>query len=260
MNDLQQRHPFAYEAVRLLKYGYRLGALRGPLTWGRFKLGGELVAVRLPQYAGPIHVRPGTSDVWTFEKIFVSREYDLSFLHRPLNPQTIIDVGANVGYASIFFARQFPNARIIALEPQEANFALLQRNTAPYPNVTTLQAALWPRPGSLTIENPGDEAWAFRVGEAAESNSGAIRGISMPQIMAEYGLTTIDLLKIDIEGAEKEVFQQGCETWLAKTQVLVIELHDWMRDGCATAFYRATSNFPFRHYTSGENTILARVE
>jgi FkbM family methyltransferase len=259
-SELQRQHPIAHEALRILKYSYRFGPLRGPLTWARFKLSRDVVAVRLPQYPAPIYVRPGTSDVWTFEKIFISREYDLSLLQRPLTPRTIIDVGANVGYASVFFARQFPTARIVAIEPQEANFALLQRNTAAYPNVTAVRAALWPRPGSLTIQNPEEDAWAFRVGETRSSKSETVRGISMPEIMSEHGVSTIDLLKIDIEGAEKEVFEDGSESWLAKTGVLVIELHDWMRDGCATAFYRATSKFPFRHYTSGENTILARVE
>ncbi len=201
-------------------------------------------------------VRTRSSDVWTYEKIFISREYDLPAVET--DPRIIIDVGANVGYASVYFAERYPHARIIAVEPEEGNFALLQRNTAPYKNVTTVRAALWPHSATVAIDNPGDASWAFRIREPEHASSGAVRGISMLELLDEYDISTIDLLKIDIEGAEKEVFQPGCEAWLAKTRVLVAELHDWMRDGCATAFYRSTSQFPFKHLTSGENVVLVR--
>jgi len=76
--------------------------------------------------------------VLTFEKIFLDREYDLSFLN--LDPKVIIDGGSNVGYASVFFANRYPDARIISVEPEASNFRLLVKNTRSYPNVTRIRA------------------------------------------------------------------------------------------------------------------------
>src|SRR5688500_19248701 len=113
----------------MLKYAYRLGPVRGPLAWARLGLSRHPVAVTAPHTGVTVLVRPNTSDVWTFEKIFISREYDLSFVD--VDPRTIVDVGANVGYASVYFASKYPRARIIAVEPEATDFALLKRNTAP---------------------------------------------------------------------------------------------------------------------------------
>jgi FkbM family methyltransferase len=170
----------------------------------------------------------------------------------------IFDIGANVGYASVYFATRFPRARIIAVEPEASNFALLERNTAAFPNVTPVHAALWPHAARLAIGNPNDDSWAFQVNESAGSAGDSVRGVSMDQLLEEHDVSRIDILKIDIEGAEKEVFEPGCESWLAKTRVLVVELHDWFREGCGTAFYAATSRFPFKHFSSGENVVLVR--
>jgi len=254
--ELERRNPIAHELLRILKYVYRLGLARGLSTWTRLKVAREPVWIRIPGSRGKVLVRTSSSDIWTYEKIFISREYDLPGVDT--NPRVIIDVGANVGYASVFFAERYPEARIIAIEPEEENFSLLQRNTAPYRNVTSLRAALWPHPAAVSIDNPNDASWAFRIRERPLPTGDAVRGISMMELLDEYDIADIDLLKIDIEGAEKEVFQAGCESWLERTRVLVAELHDWMRDGCATAFYRSTSQFPFKHLTSGENVVLIR--
>ena len=255
-NDLQKRLPVAFHALRMLKYAYRLGPLQGPLAWARLGLAREPVAVKAPNTGGTVLVRPGTSDVWTFEKIFISLEYDLSFLDA--DPEVIIDVGANVGYASVYFASRYPRARIIAVEPEAANFALLERNTARFPSVTPVHAALWPHAAKLAIGNPDGESWSFQVSEPASAAPNSVRGVSMDELLEEHGISRVDILKMDIEGAEKEVFEPGCASWLAKTRILVVELHDWFRDGCGTAFYAATSRFPFRHYNIGENVVLVR--
>ena len=88
----------------------------------------------------PIFIRLKTSDFRTFLKIFRDREYELEL---GKEPQTILDAGANVGFASVYFAIKYPRAKIIAIEPESANFAQLKRNVAPYPNIIPVQAALW---------------------------------------------------------------------------------------------------------------------
>jgi len=58
-------------------------------------------------------------------------------------PDVIVDAGANIGLASICFANKYANATIIAVEPEQSNFELLEENVAPYPNIVPVQAALW---------------------------------------------------------------------------------------------------------------------
>src|ERR1700674_2609294 len=88
------------------------------------------VRISIPQSRSTIILRANTSDIQTFEQIFISQTYELGI---DIEPQLIVDGGANVGYASIYFANRYPAAQIIALEPEESNFELLKENTTPYP-------------------------------------------------------------------------------------------------------------------------------
>jgi hypothetical protein len=74
--------------------------------------------------------------------------------------------------------------------------------------------------------------------------------------MAAYGLEHIDLLKIDIEGAEKEVFRDA-SAWIDNVRMLVVELHEFVAIGCSRVFYAATGNFEVE-WCKGENVYLAR--
>lgn len=77
----------------------------------------------------PFIVRNQTSDVEIFEQIFIRQEYNFT-VNKP--PEVIVDAGANVGFASIYFASKYPNSKIIAIEPEESNFRLLKKNTDSY--------------------------------------------------------------------------------------------------------------------------------
>ena len=74
--------------------------------------------------------------------------------------------------------------------------------------------------------------------------------------MADYGITVLDLVKIDIEGAEKELFENGYEKWLPKTRVLVVELHDRMKPGCSKSVFSAICQYDFSFSHKGENLIF----
>jgi len=241
---------------RLLKYIYRFGVVQGLRILYRILARQKNVKLHLPALRAPVFLRSGTSDVRTFEKVFVSEEYEFPYPNR--TPSLIIDAGANVGYASIFFANKFPDSLILAVEPESSNYELLLRNTQPYKNITALRGALWHQPTPLTIENPKDEHWAFRVVQARSRDSDTVRGMTVPELMAIAGTSVVDILKVDIEGAEKEVFESTVDMWLDRVRLIVIELHDWLRAGCSTSFYRATSRLAFRQFICGENVVLVR--
>src|SRR5688572_6251246 len=108
----------------------------------------------LPGLEHPVYFRQNTSDVHTFREIFLRKEYSIKL---PLNfsPTLIIDAGANIGFTSLFFLKQFLSAKIISLEPDQNNFELLKKNTSGYSRVIPLQAALWNKEGSIEIMNKG---------------------------------------------------------------------------------------------------------
>lgn len=193
-------------------------------------------ALAVAGVAGPVWLRPGGIDVTVFEKIFLADEYELPFTAAP---RRIVDAGAHIGLASRFFAHRYPAARILALEPMAANLAVLRRNAAVAPQIEVLPGALWGR--SAPLAGSGGESWAHVMAEAGPADPGAIRGITIPDILAHTGWDRIDLLKLDVEGAEREIFAAGAAAWLPRVGAIAIELHDRFAPGCSAAFYGQVS-------------------
>ena len=214
--------------------------------------------VHLSFYGKPLTVRIGTSDISVFHHVFLEEEYNLDFLN--LKPKLILDVGANVGYTSIFFAQTYPEAHIIAVEPEESNFQTLTGNTKPYPNIVPVRAAIWHKKGRLQITNPNAEKWAFQLSETGEETpSVTVDALTIGDLLAMSGENTIGILKLDIEGAEIELCSSNYEGWLEKTRVLIIELHDRFRTGCSEALNSAVSSYNFQRTERGEHTILFKT-
>ncbi len=211
--------------------------------------------IAVPGLAHPLWIRPRTSDVHAFDQIFINESYHLPFA---VPARLILDLGANVGYASVYFATHYPEARIVAVEPEASNFRTMVRNTAPYPNVIAIEAAIWPRAEPLAIDKSGPE-WGFRVSANGATGMPSVNGVTIDDILARWSEgAPVDLLKIDIEGAEKELFSVPCDSWLGRTRLMVIELHDWMIPGCEPALERATRGYRFLTMVKGEDTILVR--
>ncbi len=219
------------------------------------------VVLPVPESSHLVEVRPGSSDVDVFKAIFVGREYARPVLDYSV--QTVVDLGANIGMASVYFALRHPNARIIAVEPEEANFRLLQRNTRACPNVAAMQAAIWPTDTTLHLRTTdlagnalGD--WGYQTEAAASVAQGDVAAISMPSLMRRYDINTIDLLKIDIEGAELDLFDGDTESWLPFTRCIIIETHERFRAGSDRVVTRKVLPHFDEQEQSGENRIFIR--
>ena len=240
----------ATTAKRVLRYVSHFG-LGGGLQAARLHCRpASLVRVRLPGLAHPLWARPNTADVVTFEEVFVAREYELPFAD--FHPGHILDLGANIGYASVYFAARWPQARILAVEPSRKNLALLTRNTRPWHRITALQAAVWTRSARLQIANPDDAANAYRMIETAGPDGDGIQAYTIGHFMTRLGGGPIDLLKMDVEGAEAEILRHGAD-WLDRIRVLMIELHDRIVPGCAEALCRALQGRRFHQEIVGAN-------
>ncbi len=239
---------------RLLYCLYRFGPMLGFQNIAKILLPRQRqVEIRIPGYRAPISLRTGTADVDTFEKVFLARHYDLAV---DMEPEFIVDAGANIGCVSVFFANRHPNAQIIAIEPEGSNFDLLVQNTQPYPNIRTIKAALWKEKTVLSIMNPHKSTDTFQVAARNGEDSSLVETITVYDVLNMCHGKSIDIFKIDIESAEKEVFEAICDDWIRSVRIFAIEFHDRMKPGTSRAFYRAVINYEFSQYNLGENTIV----
>ena len=144
-------------------------------------------------------------------------------------------------------------AKIYAIEPEKENFKVLERNCANNSNIILKHAALWPTKEMLSLANDAtNDAWSFSI----QQKPGDIETVTVDQILAESGIERIDLLKLDIEGSERELFSSKPD-WLKKVDQIAIELHDRYKPGCAQAFYSSIVNNMFRQELRGENVFVS---
>jgi FkbM family methyltransferase len=141
----------------------------------------------------------------------------------------ILDCGGNVGLASLFFKRRFPAARITAYEADPALFAILKANLAANhaADVETVHAALWTANGRVTFQAEGsDSGMIGTLSGAVTGTSVDVPSLRLRDIIAGEVNNRIDLLKLDIEGAEDAVLAD-CEPVLARVGAIVMDLHEF---------------------------------
>ena len=205
----------------------------------------------------PFYFRPIYFDKDTIKQIFVNKEYEL-----PINdfkPKLILDCGGNIGCSAVYFANVYPDAQIFCVEPQKDNFTLLKKNSAFYENIHPINSAIWGRETSIAVLEEGRHPTDYMTFETSAENPNAFSTVTISKLLADSGFDEIDLLKIDVEGAEKELFSApNVHDWLSKVNILAIELHDRMKRGCSYEFFKAMSNYHWHFELCGENLIFIR--
>ena len=202
-------------------------------------------------------LRPEHTDAWVWHQVFVEQEYGFITQLGAWKPGTILDAGANIGLASVFFAELYPNATIVAVEPDPANFKLLELNTARYGNVRRVNAGLWPKRTGLALDAlPCDGpptlcgSWSIAVREVAPEQA-QIQATTVPALLALYNLSSFDFMKIDIEGSEKAVFSRA-SGWVSNAHVIMVETHDWGLSGTADTVAARMSSEKYVRQQHGE--------
>ncbi|MCC5938230.1 MAG: FkbM family methyltransferase [Lunatimonas sp.] len=193
------------------------------------------------------------SDRWVYKEIFEEEAYKLPVKY-PI--QTVVDLGANIGLYTLFTKREHPEAQVICVEPDPANFELLRKNTNPYNGIYLEQAGIWHSAVTLELKNP--HGYPFTIYSEENLVSGNVQAVSMDWIVTKYQLKRIDLLKVDIEGAERMLFSRDYQNWLKRVKILQIELHDRRFPGCGQAFFKAIVEVfgVFNFYTRGNVTTI----
>jgi FkbM family methyltransferase len=112
----------------------------------------------------------------------------------------------------------------------------------------------------LNVVDKGLGNWGFVTeGEGSlgkQSVVDTVQTITIDEIMNEYNLEFIDLLKIDIEGGGKELFDSNYENWLPRTKYIAIELHDGIKMGSSKSFFKAISQYNFSYHKKGDNLLF----
>jgi len=201
----------------------------------------------------PFSIRNNPYDYATFEEVILKKGYEIDL---PFQPGYIIDGGGNIGLTAAYFASRYPEASVITVEPNPENFQLLQKNTAGYPNITAVQTGIWSSTAEIIIEDLQTGNNAFTVKEVDKKVAGSFSATGIRDLMDMQSWPRIDILKLDVEGAEKEIFEKNTDQWLSRTRVLIIELHDRMKPGCSAAVFDAIGRYDFSFSILGENVVF----
>jgi len=237
---------------RITDYRRELGPALG-LRWYCLKLlarlrvpGARRIQIKPPDLTHPVTVRMfPSSDDFVFDQLFVRHEYG-PVCNRLSDAAFILDLGANVGYASAIFASRYPSARILAVEPDPGNYKLCIENLKPYgARIETLLGAVWAKRSKLALARgtfcDGRE-WATQVVEARHGAEANVEAWDVPSLLDLAGQDVADLIKIDIEGSEAEVFASNTCHWLPRVRNICIELHD---ERCRDIFFHALRGYRY---------------
>lgn len=244
---VRQRHP----GVDSLGWGaYFMLNLAPVFGRGRAK---SLRTIRLRGYDLPFHYRLNSSDAGVIQQVFGDQDYGC--VAQLPGVRTIIDCGGNIGATSFYLLHRYPDARVVVVEPDSANMALCRKNLAPFADrVTFVQAGVWSTTTPMIVERgtyrDGKE-WSIQVRPARTGEKADFEAVTIPDLMVKAGFDSVDLLKVDIEAAEKEVFSNAAG-WINRIGSLVIELHG---PDCEAAVQSAVTGRPAQVSTSGELTL-----
>jgi FkbM family methyltransferase len=188
-------------------------------------------------------LRKNSSDILAFNQVIIHQEYQqlIDFVVEYSNPEKIkhvVDAGANIGFSTLFFARHFEKASICSIEPSEENISILRLNIVGElkSRVIPIQLALWFENAKIILQNDFRDKlnWSTRAIPSTSATANPIEALTLSVIKSRIGFHTIDVLKIDIEGAEGKLFEsQEFLNELQNIKFLAIEIHEENADKIA---------------------------
>ena len=227
--------------------------------------------VRVPiRGVGPIHLRAGESDILVVRQVFSDRSYEMR-KEGPVGSRifkryqkiladgqipAIVDAGANIGAAAVWFLKEFPLARVVAVEPEPGNVAVLRENAKDYPNIIVEPAAIGSSPGFVSVHRE-HLSWGTTTTRA----EAGIPVVTVADAFQRVSNGRPFIVKIDIEGFEDDLFSRNFD-WLADVYAVFIESHDWLMPGRLTSrtFQKAMAQHDFEIFIRGENLVYVRTD
>lgn len=179
-----------------------------------------------------VFYRPGTSDPLAINQVLLRRgakaEYYLSLA---LEPRVILDIGSNIGTSILFFHERFPAAKIYGFEPHPETFRILEKNVGSIPSVEVFNYALGAADARISAAFDGIDFSGFVARPGFGNSPGAATTTNCEvkhagEVMKSLGVTRVDLIKIDCEGAEYDVLTALPGEMLRQCKWIVGEMHD----------------------------------
>ena len=175
----------------------------------------------------------GTKDVETIVNNVIREEYGQLTLK---SPNWMIDAGAYIGDTSVYFLSKYPGLKVLALEPNPDSIPCAKENLLPYgERAQLLEKGLYGEECLLHLSG-------LETGATISSSGTPMECTTVDVVMKQYGIEEIDILKMDIEGAEVSVFESDTSGWLCKVKLILIETHGPRAHEIATK-YLPENNF-----------------
>jgi len=178
-----------------------------------------------------IYYRSSTSDMTLIYEILLKSEYKSEYyIPKQVNPKVILDIGANIGITSIYLSNRFPKAKIYSFEPLLENYKILEKNTSNIENVSIFNYGLGENDGFFDIYLTDDEenfggATMYNSDTHKEESIEKCRVRSVEAILKELEIPSIDLIKVDTEGAEFDILMNIPHGIIQQTKWITGELH-----------------------------------
>ena len=205
----------------------------------------------------------------TFKEIFFDETYTKYLPSKILNngnPLTIVDIGANTGFFSLFMLSRFPTARVIAFEPIPVNFDLLTRNKKMNAecNLEIHNKAVYGESRKVTLKYDASDSFSTAA-SVFENKIGSdeieVDTITLPEVFEKYKLDSIDLLKLDCEGSEYNILYNCPEKTLDDIKAIAMESHPGEAENeNKQALIRFLNNKGFEVRTNKGSKIWAWVD
>jgi FkbM family methyltransferase len=222
-----------------------------------------VVDVNLNTLGEGIRLRSHTTDISVLAEI--NDGHTLSELPAGLKPETIVDLGANIGLSYRWLRGRYPDARFVCVEPDPGNLEILRANVNSAGGACTVVGACIGGHARKATLTTADGEWGFRIADVEDPAQGDTDVVTMTQVLESASIDRIDVLKCDIEGAEVELFDD-CRSWINRVDNIVIECHTDVVDteGVAAALARNGAEFEVMHVTrvpscGYETAMLRRV-
>lgn len=220
----------------------------------------DTVQLNILKLDGAFSIRRNTTDV-ILAKTIGCRNGEYDFLYEDKykkmieTANVVVDAGANIGIFSSLIRGINRQTEIFAIEAETDNFNLLKRNIESE-KTHCINSGLWNRNTGLNVLERGGE-WGFCV-EETTSDDYDISAISMEEIIKRFEIERINVLKIDIEGAEFEVFDESANEWIDKVDMLLIEIHDRVRRWSALRVFHIMYDHNFEYDIYGDTYVFVR--
>jgi FkbM family methyltransferase len=182
----------------------------------------------------------------------------------------IFDLGANIGIESVRFRKLFPLAQIISIEPNKSNFEILKKNLSQHNFIKYFNLAIWNNKTKLKLKSYGNSSTSFSYEELKSLSKNESTLMSNDEIfvdaetidnlMKTLSISEIDILKIDVEGAEKYIFDNSSDKWISKINIIIAECPDKEAPFTVMNIYDSflRNKLFFNTYINGENLIFIK--